>query len=433
MKLTDLTVRPPVKLFYGWYVLAACCAVLFYLAGLFWWGFSVFIPPILDEFGWSRSQISLALTLQGLEGIGAAPIVGLLVDKIGTRRLMLFGLTTAALGIVLVSMAQNLMQFYGAFLVLSFGTSAGTGLVTQSLVVRWFSRRRGTAITALMVSPAMGAMVLIPVLTVAIEALGWRQTMLIGGIGLWIIAVPILLVARNSPESMGLRPDGDGPEPAPSTAEGGAPTPAQEHGFTVREVLRLPTFWYLAGAYTLWNLGTQGVQPHLFVALKGIGMSQASAATVSALLPGISIGGRVIFGFLSDHVDKRLLLFIVGALQALGVALLAAFILNPDQLWLVYTFLVPFSLGFGGSIPLRIVTGGQYFGRKNFPAVFGVLQAVTQSGGMLGPLMAGWIYDTTGSYFVAFAMSSVLILATLPLVVFAKNPQPKMAKAGAGS
>ena len=419
MKVADTRARPETKLFYGWYVLAACCGISFYVAGLFWWGFSIFIPPILDEFGWSRSQISLALTLQGVEGIGAAPLVGLLVDRIGARRLIAFGLATAGLGFILIGFSRDLLQFYGAFLVLSVGTSAGTGLVTQSLMVRWFSRRRGTAVTSLMCAPATGAMVLIPLLTFIIDTIGWRQTMLFGGLGLWAIAIPIVLVVRDNPESMGLLPDGAAKPETTGAAK------AEEHGFTVREVLRVPTFWYFAAVYTLWNLGSQGVQPHLFVALKGVGMGQGGAAIVAASLPGISILGRIVFGGLSDHVDKRVLMAGTGLCQALGLGCLAAFILHPGVIWLVYVFLVPYAMGFGGSIPLRIVTTGQYFGRKHFPAVSGVLQAVTGIGGMLGPLIAGWVFDTTGSYFIAFAAAAALMAAAIPLVLLSRNPQAK--------
>lgn len=428
---TDLNrsgLRTRQKTFYGWWVLLALCGVSFYIAGTFWWGFSVFIPAMLDEFGWSRSQISLALTLQGIEGIGAAPVVGLLIDRVGSRRLMLFGLSVAGLGIILLSFTHSLAWFYGAFLVLSIGTSAGTGIVSQSLVIRWFQRRRGVAVTGLMVMPGLGALVIIPVLTFLIEAIGWRETFLFIGVGLWIVAVPVLLVLRDSPESVGLEPDGGWhPRPGLNFLTGSDEDENDERGFTLREALKAPAFWFLATAYILWNLGTSGVQPHLFVALLGVEVARAKAAAVAALLPGVSLVGRISFGLLSDLVDQRYLLLGAGLSMAVGMACLAAFIANPGLTWLIFPFVGLYATGFGGSIPLRVMISGHYFGRRHFPAIYGVLQAVTASGGVVGPVFAGWLFDTTGSYFIAFAAGAVLLVVSLPLVVLARNPQGKSA------
>ncbi len=424
----SLLKNPRPKVFYGWWVLLALCAISFYVAGTFWWGFSVFIPAILDEFGWSRSQISLALTFQGIEGVGVAPIVGLLVDKVGPRRLMLFGLYVAGLGIILLSFSNSLWWFYLAFIVISIGTSVGTGLVSQSLVIRWFTRRRGVAVTGLMVMPGLGALLIIPVLNFSIEAIGWRETLRLIGVGLWIIATPVLLVLRNSPQSLNLEPDGGPIHPTAEVAlRHGGYLLDDERMITLRRALGMPTFWLLTAAYTLWNLGSSGVQPHLFVALLGVGMARPNATAVAALLPGVSLAGRLSFGLLSDIVDNRYLLLAAGASMAVGLGCLAGFMLSPSLTWLVFPFLLFYSIGFGGSIPLRVVISGQYFGRSNFPAIYGVLQAFTATGGVVGPLFAGWIFDTTGSYFIAFASGAILMATSLPLVLLARNPQKQSA------
>ncbi|MFH1140829.1 MAG: MFS transporter [Chloroflexota bacterium] len=423
-ELQRISTKSGPKVFYGWWVLLAACVSTFYLSGAYWWGFSVFIPAILDEFGWSRSQISLALTHQGLEGIGLAPAIGLLVDRVGTRRLMLFGLSIAGLGFILLSMTHSLVWFYGAYVLVSLGASTGAGIVTQSLIVRWFRRRRGPAITALAVMPGLGATAIIPLLNLSIEGFGWRETFLIIGVVLWVIAVPVLLVVRSSPEEMGLEPDGGLP---PTTGlQGGnhRGEPGQnEHGFTLREALRLPAFWFLAAAVLIWNLATSGVQLHLFVALKGFDTTRSLAAAAATLLPALSLIGRIVFGLLSDLLDKRYLLFMAGSTMAAGMACLTALMLNPSLTWLLIPFLLLFSVGFGGSIPVRVVICGHYFGRKHFPLVYGVFQSIAGVGGVVGPILAGGLFDTTGSYFIAFAVVSVLVLVSLPLVLLTSNPQ----------
>jgi len=415
---------PHRKVFYGWWVVLAVCVTSFYIAGIFWWGFAVFFASLLDEFGWSRAQISLALTLQGIEGVGAAPIVGLLVDRVGTRRLMIFGLATAGLGLILLSWTHSLVWFYAAFVVISVGTSTGTGIVSQSLVVRWFYRRRGMATTALMLMPGLGATLIIPLLTMSIEAFGWRHTLFFAGVGVWITALPVLLFVKNSPESVGMLPDGDPPaNSAGQPDERGTDLAQEEHAFTLKAALRLSSFWTLTASFALWNLAGSGVQPHLFVAFLGIGMDRARAATFTALLPGLSLIGRLGFGLLSDAFSKRYLLLVTGAAMAVGMVFLAALMLVPSRPWLAIPFVVFYSIGFGGSIPLRIVISSQYFGRRHFPAIYGTMQAVTAAGGVGGPIFAGWLYDITGSYFIPFAIGSVLMLGSLPLVLFLVDPR----------
>ncbi len=407
------------RVFYGWWVLLALCAATFYIAGAFFWGFSVFVAAILDEFGWSRTEISLAFTLQGIEGIGAAPVVGLLIDRVGARRLMVFGLITTGLGIVLLSRTYSLGSFYAAFVLVSIGTSAGAGIVAQTLVVRWFQRRRGLATTALLTMPGLGATLIIPLLNLSIDSFGWRETLLVIGLGVWVIAVPVLLVVRDSPESRGVLPDGDVPkvlgvQPTGTILE----AQGEEQDLTLAEALRLPAFWFLTVSFTLWNISTSGVMPHLFVALLGIGRSKATAAAMVALLPGLSLIGRFGFGVLSDFVNKRYLLLAAGILMTIGMAFLAGLMLDPDRTWLIVPFLLFYSIGFGGSIPLRVVISGALFGRKHFPAIYGTMQSANALGGVVGPLFAGWIFDTTGSYFLAFATGCALLVVSLPLVMF---------------
>ncbi|MFH1141072.1 MAG: MFS transporter [Chloroflexota bacterium] len=414
------------RLFYGWWVLLALSAISFYVAGTFWWGFSVFFASFLDEFGWSRTQISLALTIQGFEGVGAAPIVGLLMDKVGTRKLMLFGLTTAGLGIVLLSQTNSLWWFYASFMIVSIGTSAGTGLVSQSLVVRWFQRRRGTATTVLLMMPGLGATIIIPLLTLSIDSFGWRETLLFIGLGLWIVAVPVLMVVRDLPESLGLLPDGATPDGGDIQTQGTTNQAyREERSLTLAEALRLPAFWFLTATFALWNIATSGVQPHLFVALLGIGLTKSKAAALTAFLPGISLVGRFGFGVLSDRINKRYLLLATGTAMTVGMAFLAALFLDPSRTWLTIPFLLFYSIGFGGSIPLRVVISGEYFGRRHFPAIYGTMQSVGAAGGVVGPLFAGWLFDTTGSYFLAFAAGCALLLISLPLVLAISDRQSR--------
>ncbi len=411
-----LAARSP-RVFYGWWVLVALSAITFYLAGSFWWGFSVFFPHILEEFGWTRAQGALALTFQSLESSIAAPFLGYFVERIGARRLMVIGLSITGAGLILLSMVDSLFWYYAAFVLVAMGTSAGGGIVAQAIVVKWFIRQRGRATTALMVMPGLGATVIIPILTILIATYGWRPTMFGIGVGVWLLALPVLLTVRDSPESQGLQPDG-GAKEGDDGSEG-----EDERGFTLREALHMRVFWFLAIAFALWNLAGNSVQPHLFVALLDMDLPQELAATVVAALPALTIIGRVGFGFLSDYVDKRYLLLAAGVSQAVGVGFLTVMVLRPGEILWAFLFLAFFSIGFGGYIPTRIVMIGQYFGRQYFGAVFGLIQGLSALGGMIGPVWAGWVFDTTGSYFIAFVMATVILVVATPLVMLSTNPQ----------
>lgn len=414
------------RIFYGWWVLIALCATTFYIAGSFFWGFSLFFAELLEEFGWERAEASLALTFMSLESSVAAPLVGYLIERVGARRLMAVGLSLVGIGFILLSQITSLITFYGAFVLVATGTSAGAGIASQTLVVKWFVRRRGRATTTLMVMPGLGATVIIPILTVMIATFGWRQSLFLLGIGMWIIAVPVLLTVRNSPESMGLRPDGDA-APQEGEEDGGD----GERSFTLREAMRIRTFWLLAGGFMLWNFAGLSVQPHLFVALEGIEFSRERAAAIVALVPALTIVGRLGFGFLSDYMDKRKLLMTSALSQSIGLACLAALMANPTMTWLTVPYLAFFSIGFGGFIPTRIVTVGQYFGRGSFGMVFGIIQGISTWGSMVGPVFSGWVFDTSGSYFAAFAIGSAVLVLIVPVVWLATNPQPSRAAVSA--
>ncbi len=409
--------------FYGWWILLTLCVLIFYVAGTVWWGSSVFFAEILEEFGWSRAKGSVAFTLQSAESAGLAAVVGLIIDRIGARRLLTVGIVISCLGFLLLRRTNSLWWFYGAYFLLAMGSSGGIWIVSHTLLVRWFYRRRARAVTVLSLVPGLGAMLIVPVLNVLIQGLGWRDTMVIAAFAISVLVLPVLMVVRDWPESVGLYPDGAAAPPGTGVVEGSSAAGAQdERSFTVREVLRMRTFWLLATAFAFWNVA-HGVQPHLFVALVG-SMSPQKAAFLIALVAGLGLVGRFGFGFFFDFVDKRHLLSFCAATTAVGLGFLAALVVAYSRApWLAIPFVGFFAIGLGGTFPLRVLIISGYFGRQHFGPVFAALMAVSAWGSLIGPVFVGWAFDATDSYFTAFATCSVLFLLSVPLCLMATNPQ----------
>lgn len=401
--------------FFGWWVVFVSAVVVFLTGGTFFYGFGALFNPIVDEFGWSRAATSFAFSLRTEVGGIAAPIVGFLVDRVGSRRLMVFGVATVALGFVLLSRVQDLWAFYGAVTVIAIGMSAAAGPVGIVAIAHWFRRRRGRALAFMaMGSGASGVMVLL--LSWLISAFDWRNALLIIAAAQLAVCLPLALSIRNRPDELGLRPDGDLPEPVEGAA---APSLLEPEGQSVAQALRSSAFWRLAVAVALGNLGAVAIIVHQIPFFtSSIGLSEGAAAASVTAMVLLSMGGRLGFGYAADLVDKRLVMACSYVLLALGVLLFAT-VYHPWQIFLV---LPVFGLGWGGVIPVRPAFQAEMFGLRSFGAIQGLVFTIATFGGLIGPVFAGWMYDQTESYRLAFAVLAGLGLLAAPLILTLRRP-----------
>ena len=203
------------KIFYGWWIVLACFFIGLYVGGVVFYGFTAFFEPIREEFGWSYTQISFAASLRGLEMGFIAPLVGFLVDRFGSRKLILYGTITVGLGLISLSLTQSLAMFYGSFLLVAFGAGGCTVVVTMSAVANWFHKKVGIAL-GVMASGVGASGFFIPLIVWLIDVYGWRTTLIILGLGLWVLGIPLSFVIRDRPEQYGYLPDGaSSVEPTP--------------------------------------------------------------------------------------------------------------------------------------------------------------------------------------------------------------------------
>ena len=416
--------------FFGWWVVFATAAIVFLTGGTFFYGFGALFNPIVHEFGWSRASVSFAFSLRSEVGGIAAPIVGFMVDRVGSRRLMMIGVALVALGFILLSRIESLPAFYGAVVVIAIGMSATGGPVGMVAIAYWFKKRRGRAI-ALMTVGAGTSGVMVLVLEALISGFGWRSALLIMGITQLVVCMPLAMSVRNRPEEIGLHADNEPwTEADPPRVKSASILRAdQQEGMTVAQALRSTSFWRLSLAVMLTNLGTTAIIVHQIPFFtSSVGLSQGLAAASVTAMTLMSLVGRLTFGQMSDYRDKRFVMAGAFALAALSLLLFAT-VHEPWQI--IYTLPV-FALGWGGMIPTRPAFQAEYFGMRAFGAIQGLVFTIATFGALIGPVFAGWVYDQTESYRLAFVLLSAASFLAVPMVLSIRRPEltPTTGQAG---
>jgi len=421
------------KIFYGWWMVLAAAFSQFLVGGTFYYGFTVFFNPIRQTFGWTAAVTSVAFTLQRLEFGIMGPIAGYLVDKLGPRRLVIFGWCVIVLGFFLMSRINSLWAFYASFMVIATGMSFASGVVINTAIANWFTKKRSRALALTYLGPGLAG-TLAPLLAFLIMQFGWRDTLTYVGIALLVICIPICLLIRNRPSQYGYLPDGETPtaidEPAsvpgihPSSEITTRPdSSSAAAGMTAREALKTRTFWLLALVAFFMQIGISAVHVHIVPYLESVNVPTTIAAIAVTGMTLCSLIGRLTFGFLGDFTNKRYLLTIALAFQAIGIFVFS--FITEDKTWLLFLFLFTFGPGYGGQIPVRPALQGDYFGTRSFGMIMGLTAAVSMLGALASPVIAGWIFDTMGSYNLAWRIFALVTIPAIPLMLLAKPPRIK--------
>jgi MFS transporter, OFA family, oxalate/formate antiporter len=403
------------KIFYGWWIVLACFSIGFLVSGFVFYGFTAFFEPLVREFGWSHTQVSFASSLRGLEMGILAPLIGFLADRLGSRRLMLSGMIVLGAGLILLSYTQSLSMFYGAMILIAFGAGGCTSVVTMTAVSQWFRKNIGKAL-AIMTSGFGASGLLLPLIVALIDAYGWRTAVVVLGLAIWVIGIPLSLVIRDSPEKYGDMPDGI---PFPQGYSVCPDSHGDSQKKSYRAILKDRPFMYLNLAETIRFMALTSVVVHIMPHLSMIGISRSRAGFIAASIPLLSIIGRFVFGWLGDFFDKRRITMLAFLLMALGMLALA-FIHWPGMLLL---FLLLFSFGFGGITVLRGTIIREYYDKRIFGSMMGIMMGFAAAGGIIGPTFTGWIFDISRDYhFVWMGFGAMLFLA----ILFIVNFRPKM-------
>ena len=400
------------KIFYGWWIVLSTNVICLLGFGTWLYSFGVFFKPMMSEFGWTRAMTAGAYSMRSIEGGIASPIVGWAVDKYGPRIVIIIGAVIAGLGFCMMPLISSLLGFYMIYgVILSIGMSAMLYIPAFTLIARWFKRKVSMATSVLAIGAGIGGLICAPISAILITNYGWRISFIIIGFTVWIVVIPLSFVVRNSPEEMGLRQDGDPPGDEDSTEEDLVVD--DDEDYTLKQALRSHAFWMLALSGLFQGMAHSTVIVHSIPHLTDMGIPLTQAAASIGFLTLVSIIGRVSYGYLGDRFDKRYLFVSLYVMQALGVLVL----MTANSMAMVYLFIFLFGVGFGGGIPLGTAIWAEYFGRKAFGKIMGFSAPVGMISSAVGPIMAGHIFDVTGSYSYAFMAISALVLCGSPVIM----------------
>ncbi|MDZ4230695.1 MAG: MFS transporter [Dehalococcoidales bacterium] len=400
-------------MFYGWWIVAASVMTGLYSAGVVFYGFTAFFEPIADEMGWSYTQISLAASLRGLEMGIMAPLMGILADRWGPRRLVFGGVLFTVAGLFVLSRTVSLPMFYAGFGLMAIGISASNMTVLMTAVANWFRKKVGMATGIAVCGFGLGGF-MVPLVVKLIELYQWRLTMSYLALGMLVAILPLSLVFRHRPEQYGYLLDGEEKEPV--VAESGLELPPVDdiEEMTVKRALRSGAFWRLALAFTYHVMVVTAAVTHVMPYLSSIGINRSVSALAATAIPVMSIAGRLGLGWLGDRIGRKPVT--VGALAITGLGLVFFGYIAQAGIWLLAAFLMLFSIGYGGINALRPSLGREFFGRTNFGTIFGIIIGINMIGGIAGPAIAGWVYDSSGSYqgiWVIFGLLAVVAIASV--------------------
>jgi len=395
--------------FYGWYIVAATFIIGFYVVGIVFYGFTTIFKPIVEEFGWSYTQVSLAASLRGVETGLLAPVVGMLIDRWGPRRIVFIGGCLTALGLFMLSRVDSLVTFYISFALISTAMSTCTVTVLMTAVSKWFRRKIGLAMSIVSCGFGAGGLVVF-MMARLVDAFGWRLAVQGLAFGVLFIVLPLALLLRHKPQQYGYLPDGD-TQQIEKTSAGKVVTEVKEYGITLKEAVKTRTFWLMAVMFVCQHTMVGTAVTHVMPYLTSVGLSTTIASLGAAGIPLVSIAGRMGFGSLGDKVSRKKLMGVTFAMILFG--LLSFQMAGSFAIPGVIGFLVLFGMGYGGFNAVRPAFLREIFGTKQYGTIFGCLIGIGMLGTVAGPFIAGRLFDIQGSYHNVWLIFAALALVAL--------------------
>lgn len=407
------------SVFFGWWVVVGTIVAQILVSGLLLQTYGTYAAIWREEFGWSKTALAVAFALQPAVTGLLGPVQGWLLDRFGPRTVMRVGMILLGIGFILLSQIQSLTSFYLVFLLMALGASLSGILSLMTVIVNWFERRRSTALALMQVGASIGGL-LVPLVAWSLLHFGWRPTAVVSGILILVVGLPIVQLMRRRPEDYGFLPDGTNPaSKAPFHESNRSSHGMPQRHFTTRQALRTRAFWFLSVGHALAVMLVSTVLVHLVVYLnEGLGLSIPAAAGVFAFMTACTMLGQLSGGWLGDRFDKRLLAML--AMLAHAGALLALALAH-SLIW-VLVFALMHGLAWGMRGPQMGALRADYFGREAFATIMGFSSLIVMFGSMSGPILAGVIADTTGSYRMGFILLAALAATGSAFFWLAKRP-----------
>lgn len=399
-----------------WWLVIVGCITHAVNTGLSYFGMSAYFPSFEREFGWSRTAISGAFSLARIESGLLGPMEGYVTDRVGPQRMIFIGLFLCVGGFFALSLVDSLPMLYAVIVLgIVLGSSLGYNMPISVLIAKVFRERRSLAFGIFRMGPGISGP-MVPLVGWMIGLWGWRSAAVISGCVLLAIGFPLACVIRKiyTQEEAGIV----SLESSEANSKD-SPHSSIDPQFTLKQALRHRSFWLLSSAMGMRHLVTEGVSVHFVILLVDRGWSTEAASTLLGISALIGAPARIGMGWLGDLLDKRRL--VMGLLLALSVSVLLMG--YTAQAFVFTTCMIIYSLAYGGLAALQEPIRADYFGTRAFATIQGMSRSVVTAGTFLGPIIAGFFYDVTKSYTIAFGVFGLVSLMATLFMFFAKPPE----------
>ena len=397
----------------GWGVLAACFVCAMLMIGGTFYIFQLFVIPVTEEFGISRADMNLGYAALLIGMAIWSPFVGNWLDKFPAQRIFAFGGLAYGIGLFILSQTESLVLMCAVIGVLiALAMACAGGLAANTVTSKWFGRHRGLALGIAAVASSMGGFVLIPIVTALMERFEWRGALLVTGLSVSAVTIVISLIfiqSKPSDEIVTHHKEFKLPDTEAAVSE---------PSWRARDLYSRFKFWLLALGVGLLLASDQAILTSQVPYLRDLGFTSGQAAAVASAMTFSAIGGKLIVGYLADHVDQRHLFALVAIFH---MALLGVFLMKPS-----FTMMLAFSSVFGAAVggiyPVWSALTASRFGAKSFGLVFGCMAPITQILAIIFIRLIGESYDRTGDYDMAFYGFFVAVLIGMVLIYAMGRP-----------
>jgi MFS family permease len=399
-----------------WWLVIVGCITHAVNTGFSYFGMSAYFPSFEREFDWSRTAISGAFSLARIESGLLGPLEGYVTDRIGPQRMIFIGLFLCAAGFFALSQVDSLPMLYAVIVLgIVLGSSLGYNMPISVLIAKVFRERRSLAFGIFRMGPGISGP-MVPLVGWMIGLWGWRTAAVLSACILLAVGFPLACVIKRIYSQEEAAVETTEAAEANSVA---SPRPSKDPQFTLKQALRHKSFWFLSIAMGLRHLVTEGVSVHFVILLVDRGWSTEAASMLLGVSALIGAPARIGMGWLGDLLDKRRL--VMGLLVSLSFSV---FLMGYTAHAVVFTTcMIIYSLAYGGLAALQEPIRADYFGTRAFATIQGMSRSVITAGTFLGPIIAGFFYDMTRSYTIAFGVFAVVSLLATLFMFFARPPQ----------
>lgn len=401
-------------MYYGWKIVGIAFFVDFIAVGFFFYSYGVFFKALAVEFGGSRLDVSIGITLVNVVGAIIAPRIGRALDRFPIKNVILFGCVNLTFGFMLLSFIETQWQLYLILATfIAVGAAAMGGLSTAKLVTNWFITKRGTALGIATMGISLSGVAMPLISAVLIESFGWRTGFMVYSVVTLALVLPIVIrYVVDEPDHMGLLPDN---KPKTKTY-----IPAPQIQWRTRQALSNKNFWLIVLTFGLLFCCMGATLTHMVPRVTDMGFSLTEAAPILSFGAAAGVLGKVIYGWITDHYNAKWAIWAAITSQLVGQVIL----LNAETYGVLIAGSAIFGFGMGGIVPIHGSIVSALFGQAGFGYIMGLMRPAMMPIMVMGIPFAGWIFDTTGQYDLAFEVFLGLYLIAAVAIGFVDHNRP---------